>query len=114
MNPTHHDLRSYRKKTCLTQQDICDLLGTKDVSQISRHETNPVNPQLEICLLYYLLFDVPIHNFFPSHLKGIKKRLITRIPNILDELKCLPKTSEGDERINFLSEVLSKLISTNV
>lgn len=111
MNPTHHDLRSYRKKTCLTQKDVSDLLGTKDVSQICRHETNPPHTQIEICLLYHLIFGVPMHSFFPMQKDALKKKLIIRIPNIIDEYRCLPKDPGNVAKIAFLSNVLSVLKS---
>ena len=109
MNPTHHDLRSYRKKTCLTQQDISELLGTKDVTQVSRLETGPISPQLEFTLLYHLLFNIPMSNFFPSQKEGLRKRLLIRIPNIIDEIRCLPPNPEHEEKITCLSSILSAL-----
>lgn len=109
MNPTHHDLRSYRKKTCLTQQDISELLGTKDVTQVSRLETGPISPQLEFTLLYHLLFNIPMSNFFPSQKEGMRKRLLLRIPNIINEIRCLPPCPENDEKVACLSKILSDL-----
>lgn len=114
MNPTHHDLRSYRKKTCLTQHDVADLLGNKDVSQISRYETSPMSPQLEICMLYHLLFDVPLSNFFPAQKEAIRKRLLVRLPNIIDELRCLPVHPETEKKIKFLLNILLTLTSKSL
>jgi len=115
MNPIYHDMRSYRKKTCLTLQDVADLLGTRDISKISRQEIRPITPQVEICLLYHLLFKVPITTFFATQLEQIKQKLVVRIPNLVDSLK-VPPTSQGDdEKIEFLTDLLETLsISSNL
>lgn len=109
MNPTYHSLRVFRKKSCLTQEDIATLLGTKDISQICRLENSHTNPQIELCLLYHLLFNKPAQDFFPEQIIIIRKRLLIRIPNIIDELKCLKSSPLVEKKISFLSEVLINL-----
>ncbi|MDB5227438.1 MAG: family transcriptional regulator [Bacteroidota bacterium] len=111
MIPTTLNLRSFRKQTCLTQKDIADLLGTKDVSQYSRHETSNMHPQLEICLLYHLLFNVPIDSFLPAQKEEMRKRLIRRIPNIIDEYRYQLPLPDTEAKISFLGNILSTLTS---
>lgn len=114
MNPIYHDLRSYRKKTCLTQQDVALLFGNKDVSQISRYETCPINPQVEISLLYHLLFNVPMTSFFAQQKEAIHKKLLQRIPNIINEFKAVQSTPLIEEKIEFLSKLLENLTNRSV
>ena len=114
MNPTIHDLRLHRKHTCLSLKDVADLLGTKDLSQISRYEHKPMHPQLEICMLYHLLFGIPIQLFFPIQKRDMRKRLIIRIPNIIDEYKALPVDIEIQKKIDFFTKTLSVLNAQNV
>lgn len=109
MNPIYHDLRSYRKKTCLSQQDVADLFGNKDISQISRYETCPISPQIEISLLYHLLFDVPMNMFFERKKEEIRKRLVMRIPNIIHELNCVQQNELTDEKMTYLKSLLQNL-----
>lgn len=110
MKPIYHDLRTYRKQlSTLTQEDIANLLGTKSASQIVRHETNPISPQLEIALLYEILFKVPISNFFPNHKQTLIKRLKLRIPNLIDELKCLDLNDLVNKKIGCLQSVLTDI-----
>jgi transcriptional regulator with XRE-family HTH domain len=109
MNPIYHDMRTFRKESVFTQKDIADLLGTKDVSQISRHETNPIHPQVEMGLLYEILFKAPFSEFFPRQKELLKKRLRVRIPNIIDELKCLDMNDIVNKKIGCLQSILSDL-----
>lgn len=109
MNPIYHDLRTARKKSIFTQKDISDLLGTKDVSQISRHETNPIHPQVEIGLLYEIIFKTSLSEFFPRQKERLIKRLRIRIPNLIDELKCLDMNDIVNKKIGCLQSILSDL-----
>jgi transcriptional regulator with XRE-family HTH domain len=109
MKPIYHDLRTYRKQSIFTQQDIADLLGTKDVAQISRYETNPAGPQLELALLYHILFQIPLSDFFPNQKQMLIKRLRMRIPNIINELKCMDMSDIINKKISCLQDVLTAI-----
>lgn len=114
MNPIYHDLRSYRRKTCLTQEDVAELFGNKDVSQISRYETCPITPQMEVAILYHLIFNVPMIRFFGQQRENLRKRLLLRIPNILDELNVVESTPHIVEKKEFLKNLLSELTNETV
>src|SRR6218665_1102976 len=89
MKPIYHNLRLYRRQTVFTQQDIAELLGRYNATQVSRHETYPVHPQVELGLLYEILFNVPFSSLFGSERKEIIRRLQKRVPNIIHELSCI-------------------------
>jgi DNA-binding XRE family transcriptional regulator len=107
MNPIYHDLRTYRKQSLLNQKDIADILGNKDVAQICRHETGTVSPQLELALLYHIIFQKPVQVFFHQHMQFLIRRLRLRIPNIIDELKCSKSDEKKLEKIAYLQSILS-------
>lgn len=110
MKPIYHDLRTYRKDcSALSQEDIAELLGTKNASQIVRHETNPISPQLEIALLYEILFKKPVSDFFQSHRQNLINRLRLRIPNVIDEMKCLEQSTIVSNKIQCLQDILTNL-----
>src|SRR6218665_1008223 len=108
MKPIYHDLRTYRKQlSVLSQEDIAQLLGTKNASQIVRHETNPISPQLEIALLYEIIFKIPISTFFLNNRYALIKRLKLRIPNLIDELSCTELSELVNKKIGCLQIILS-------
>lgn len=106
MKPVYHDLRKHRKRSPFTQQDIAELLGNKDISQISRHETNPAHPQVELGLLYEILFGIPVSELFSNQKQSIINRLQKRIPNIIHELECLDLNDIINSKIGCLQNVL--------
>lgn len=109
MTIIQHDLQTYRKRSVFTQQDIADLIGTMDVIEISRHEIAELHPQLELLLLYLLLFQLPVERFFPEHMKLLSNRLKLRIPNIIDELQYVPQNGTINQKIDSLKRILSSL-----
>ena len=113
MKPVYHDLRKHRKRSPFTQQDIADLMGDKDISQISRYETSPVHPQVELGLLYEILFGIPISELFPNQKQSIISRLQKRIPNIIHELECLDLNEIINSKIGCLQNVLLNINHKN-
>jgi transcriptional regulator with XRE-family HTH domain len=109
MKPINHHLRNYRKNSIFNQQDIAELLGTQDVIQVSQNETNTIHPQIELMLLYHILYKVPLNKFFPEQEKALIKRLQMRIPNIIDEWKCLTPNDVVTNKINYLRQILTDL-----
>lgn len=109
MKPINHHLRNYRKNSIFNQQDISELLGTQDAIQVSRNETSDIHSQIELMLLYHILFKKPLDTFFPEQKKLLIKRLQTRIPNIIDEWECLNTNGLMTEKIEYLQHVLTDL-----
>jgi hypothetical protein len=93
----------------LSNEDIADLLGTKDATQVLRHETNPMSPQLELTLLYSILFKIPMMDFFPNQRQALINRLRLRIPNIINEMKCVGTTNLVNSKIKCLQDILIDL-----
>lgn len=111
MKPINHHLRNYRKHSIFNQQDISELLGTQDAIQVSRNETSDIHPQIELMLLYHILYKTPFDAFFPEQKKSLIKRLQIRIPNIIDEWKCQKVNDLMTKKIECLQQVLTDLNS---
>lgn len=109
MKPIYHKLRIYRRGSPLVQDDIAVLLGKYNATQISRHETNPVHPQIELGLLYEILFDVPIATLFSEQKQSLVNLLKRRIPNILHELACLDMSESVNLKMDCLHKILLAL-----
>jgi len=56
-------LRTYRKKTELSIENISYLLSMQDSSTLSRCERDSRKPSLEIIFTYHILFQVSIENY---------------------------------------------------
>jgi transcriptional regulator with XRE-family HTH domain len=73
-------LRSYRKKSGLTQSEVGFLLGRSNGAQISRYEKRRRLPPLQIALALEALLGVPVSQLFAgihdSADADIRKRMI--------------------------------------
>lgn len=106
-------LRTYRKKTEITIEDISKLLDVQDCSAISRCERGIRTPCLEMIFTYHLLFNVPIERFFEYDIHKTLQKIIKNIDPLIEELKKQDKTKKVEARISFLNtlkDVISKKI----
>src|SRR6266566_9083033 len=59
-------IRRHRKRSCLTQEDVAFLLGSKSSASVSRHERFKQTPDLQTLLAYEILFRTPVRNLFSN------------------------------------------------
>lgn len=108
--PAHHNyLRVFRKRSDLMQSDIGFLMNQPDYSNISRCEKGQRKPNIEMLLLYHLLFDVPIESLFERQKDALNEDLIIRIELLLKELKQVEQSPKVNSRIAFLASTLTRL-----
>lgn len=105
----HNHLRSHRKKSELFLSDIAFLLDTSDISILSRYEKNLRGPSLPFLLLYHVLFDTPIEEFFSRQKDMMRELLAKRIPVLVDNLRSSPPGEQTAERIAFLESVEKRI-----
>ncbi|MGH9612191.1 MAG: helix-turn-helix transcriptional regulator [Bryobacteraceae bacterium] len=58
-------LRTYRKRSGLTQREVGQILGYQNQWQVSRHERGRTSPPLPTALAYEVIFRVPVATLFP-------------------------------------------------
>ena len=109
MKNTINYLRTHRKNTHITQYDIAALLRVQDNSIISRCEKGTRSPSLEMILVYYLLFDIPILALFSNHVEVIKEQLLVEIPKLIRVIEDEGLTPKAQARIRFLNEAVIRL-----
>jgi transcriptional regulator with XRE-family HTH domain len=85
-------LRTNRKQSGLTQQEVAFLLGCETSAQVSRYEKRRRLPPLETALACEAVFGIPVAELFAGVRQGVgrdiekrrlelKARLQTRTPN---------------------------------
>lgn len=80
-------LRTYRKKSSLTQQEIAYLLGRKNGAQFSRYETRRRLPSLRIALAYEAIFKVPVAELFAGVRDSVNREISGRIDKLSADLQ---------------------------
>lgn len=106
-------LRTYRKKTELSIEDISFLLGMQDSSTLSRCERGCRKPNLEIIFTYHILFQVSIDKLFESEMKSTLVKIAENIDPLISNLLKQELTRKVESRITFLKS-LKELISTKI
>jgi transcriptional regulator with XRE-family HTH domain len=107
----HNYLRLYRKKSYLTQSDLIFILGVKDNSLVCRWEQGERKPDVYTLLGYHLLFDIPIELMFDRQRSALIERLSQKIKLRIDYLKSNQPDGTAVKRIEYLHNILSRLIS---
>ena len=104
-----NSLRTFRKKTDITIEDICNLLSMQDCSALSRLERGHRKPNLEIIFTYHFLFDVSLEKLFEKEIRITLRKLDENIEPLINNLKTLNRSRRVKSRISFL-EKLKELI----
>ena len=79
-------IRTYRKRSCLTQEDVAFLLGSKSSASVSRHERFKQTPDLPTLLAYEMLFRTPVRDLFSSKHEEVEQKLRNRIRLLIRKL----------------------------
>jgi len=98
-------LRTYRKKTELSIEDVSQLLSMQDSSTLSRCERGCRKPNLEIIFTYHLLFEVSIEKLFENEMKIIYRKIGKNIDPLIEELSKQNLTRKVEARISFLNSL---------
>ncbi len=97
-----NSLRTFRKKTELTLEDISQLLGMPYGSALSRCERGQKKPDLEILFAYHILFSASFEELFPEETERIKRKIAKNTRCLLKTLEGLEKTRKNQAKIDFL------------
>lgn len=71
-------LRTYRKRSYLSQDEVAFLLGSKNGSKVSRYENFSRMPSPETILAYELVFGVPANELFAGVFQKVEKEVLRR------------------------------------
>jgi transcriptional regulator with XRE-family HTH domain len=71
-------LRTYRKRSYLSQDEVAYLLGCKDGARVSRYENFSRRPSPEAIFAYEIIFHLPARELFAGHYLKIEKNVLKR------------------------------------
>lgn len=106
-------LRTYRKKTELSIEDVSRLLNMQDSSTLSRCERGCRKPNLEIMFTYHILFAVSIEKLFEEEMKYTLKKIDKNINPLIENLQKQDMTKKVEARLSFLRS-LKDLINKKI
>ena len=80
-------LRSHRRKSGLSQQELAQIVGSLTEIPVSRHERSLTIPALLIALSYEAIFRVPISEIFPGLYQTVEAGIEERLADLEGELQ---------------------------
>ena len=84
-------LRTYRKRSGLSQKEMAFLLGCREESKVSRYERRVRLPNLQTALAYRVLFGIPVDDLFAGILDKVEKVTLRRAQLLALKLnQCAP------------------------
>ena len=62
----HNYLKTQRKRSCLSQEEVSFLLGSQTGAQLSRYENLEREPSLKTALACEAIYRIPVSDLFPG------------------------------------------------
>lgn len=102
-------LRTYRKRSCLSQDELAGLLGCRSGAKVSRYEKFTRLPSLKTIMAYLVLFKTSLPELFAGMYQKIRLQVEKRILALIKRLKkTKPMDKKTTRKIDFLQGVLEK------
>ena len=89
-------LKTYRRKSGLTQREVAFLLGWKNGAQLSRYEKRHTLPPLRTALAYQAIFKIPVAQLFAGVRNSLDQDISTRVDTLVASLQ--EKNEQGRPR----------------
>ena len=84
--PLENYLRTYRRRSRFSQEDVALLLGSRSGTKVCRYEQRVRKPTLEIALAYEAIFQVPVSALFAGLYRKVEKEIIARAEDLAERL----------------------------
>lgn len=82
----HNYLRTYRKRSGLSQRELAFLLGCRSGAKVSRYERLARQPGLRTVFAYVAIFGVPPQELFAGFFDEVKGKTFERARLLMDKL----------------------------
>lgn len=86
-DPLPHYLRTFRRRSGLTQRELAWLLGCESRSKVSHYERFVRKPSLETILAFELVFQAPAQEIFAGIAEAVATVTRRRAKTLLRRLK---------------------------
>jgi transcriptional regulator with XRE-family HTH domain len=105
----NYALRSHRKRSGLTQEDVAVLIGAQSPSQVSRQENGEREPDLRAALAYRIIFDAPIRHVVPKLYREIAQQVHTQAEALATRLKESGEGLHATHRVEHLRQMAGRI-----
>jgi transcriptional regulator with XRE-family HTH domain len=110
-HPLNNYLRTYRKRTGLSQDEVAFLLGVQCGTKVSRYERSSRTPGLESVLAYELVFSVPARRLFAGVFRKVETVTIRRAKALIRRLSPATRSPLAARKLELLQAIASGSVS---
>ena len=100
-------LRTYRKRSGLSQDEVALLLGCQDGTKISRYERFSRKPNLETLFAYEVVFGAPARELFSGAYQKVEKRTLNRAQLLTRKLNRATPDRMATRKLQILKAITS-------
>jgi transcriptional regulator with XRE-family HTH domain len=100
-------VRTYRKRSGLTQDEVAFLLGCESGTKVSRYERYTRKPNLETLFGYELLFGAPGRELFAGTFEKVEKRISNRAQLLTRKLSRATPDKMATRKLQILEAITS-------
>jgi transcriptional regulator with XRE-family HTH domain len=100
-------LRTYRKRSGLSQDEVAFLLGCQSGTKVSRYEHSQRKPNLETLFAYEVMFGAPARELFAGTYQKVEKRISNRAQLLTRKLSRATPTPMATRKLQILEAITS-------
>src|ERR1044071_2939867 len=71
-------IRSHRKRSALSQDDVAFLLGARSGAKVCRYERFVREPSLQTALAFEVIFQKPVRELFAGLYRRVERQVVAR------------------------------------
>ncbi len=101
-------LRTYRKRSALTQDELSVLLGCESGVSVCQYERLNAQPSLETALACRAIFDVSVEGLFPGIYQKVVMDVVTRVRLMSKELPIIGSSKAVKLKRGLLDAIVSR------
>ena len=100
-------LRTYRKRACLTQDEVAYLLGTWNGAKVSRYEGFKRRPNVQAVFAYRMIFGVQVRDLFAGEFKKVEQVIKRRTHLLIKRLERGKGNPVIEKKLSKLRSIIS-------
>jgi transcriptional regulator with XRE-family HTH domain len=101
-------LKTWRKRSGLTQHELAFLLGNQTAAQVSRFERQARIPNLNTAFSFQAIFDVPAHELLPESYRKAERSIALRADLLSHHLQTSRNSARKRLKLSLLSAVVAR------
>ena len=97
-----HYLRTYRRRSGLSQKEVAGLLGSASGAKVSRYESFKRYPSVITIFAYEIIFSQPVRELFAGSYAAVRQDVRARAARLLKALStetANPRTARKVQRL---------------